>query len=169
MPRGIPNSRVPNVAPNKPFEPMEQQIGQDAPRVMKSTGPAKDALEPALIQVVDRPVDKEKLEMMAFMEEPVTVHIHTVSDPKEAQIFPIGNNGQTEIFKRGETKTVKRKFVDILASRKITTYTQERRQNAQGIFEDVQIPRSSLIYPFSVVRDPHPRGADWLQAVLAQP
>jgi len=170
MPRGVPNTqRVPNVAPTKTFEPMEQQIGQDAPRVMKSTGPAREALEDAYIQVVDRPLDQEKLAMMAFMEEPVTVHIHSVSDPKEAQIFPIGNNGQTEIFKRGETKTVKRKFVDILASRKITTYTQERRQNAQGIFEDVQIPHSSLIYPFSVVRDAHPRGADWLRAVLAQP
>ena len=172
MPRGIPNSRVANVAPSKSVEPMEQQIGQDAKRVMKSTGPASEALEPANIQVVDRPMaalDQEKLAMMAFMEEPVTVHIHSISDPKEAQIFPIGNNGQTEIFRRGETKTVKRKFVDILASRKITTYTQERRQNRQGIFEDVQIPHSSLIYPFSVVKDDHPRGADWLRAVLSQP
>ena len=172
MPRGVPNSRVPNVAPAKIFEPMEKQIGQDAPRLMKSTGPASESLESAYIQVVDRPMaalDQEKLAMMAFMEEPVTVHIHTTSDPKAPQIFDIGNNGQREIFKRGETKTVKRKFVDILASRKITTYTQERRQNAQGIFEDVQIPHSSLIYPFSVVVDKHPRGADWLQSVLAQP
>jgi hypothetical protein len=172
MPRGIPNSRVPNVAPSKVFEPMEKQIGQDATRLMKSTGPASEALEPAYIQTVDRPMeglDHEKIAMLMFMEEPVTVHIHTTSDIKAAQVFDLGNNGQREIFKRGETKTVKRKFVDILASRKITTYTQERRQNAQGIFEDVQIPHSSLIYPFSVVKDEHPRGADWLQSVLAQP
>jgi hypothetical protein len=155
------------VAPQKIFEPMEQQIGQDAPRVMKSTGPSEEALEKPYIQVVDRPVDQEKLQMLAFMEEPITIYIQPTSDLQAEQTFMIGNGGQQEVFKRGETKTVKRKFVDILASRKRTTFTQERRMNAQGIFEDVQIPHTALMYPFSVMNDPHPRGAEWLKYTLA--
>lgn len=174
MPRGIPNTkpeqitRVEPVALTKTIEPMEQQIGQDAPRVMKSTGPAKDALEPALIQAVDRPVDPEKLAMLAFMEEPVTVHILETGNPLDADVFEIINGGKIELFRRGETKTVKRKFVDILASRKLTTFTQKRVRDNDGVMQDVQQPRSSLMYPFSVVHDPHPRGADWLKATLAQ-
>ncbi len=163
MPRGIPN-----VAPNKAFEPMEQVIGQDVERKMSSTGPASESLEAATIQVVDRPVDREKLAMLAFMEEPVSIHIHSVTDPTAEQVFQIFNNGQSETFKRNETKTVKRKFVDCLATRKLTTFTQERRRGEDGVMHDVQIPHTALKYPFSVVEDRHPRGADWLRAVLAQ-
>ena len=160
--------RVPNLAPEKTFEPMEQTIGQDTPRVMKSTGPAKDALEPTVIQVVDRPVDGEKLAMLKFMEDPITIFVHESTNPSDETIFDVCNGGKREIFRRGETKTVARKFVDILATRKITTYAQQRVQNSQGIWEDKQIPRSTLRYPFSVQHDPHPRGADWLNTMLRQ-
>lgn len=166
MPRGIPNN-LGSVSPGKTFEPMEQQIGQDAPRVMKSTGPAKEALEPAYIQAVDRPVDGEKMAMLAFMELPVTIHVHTSSDPAAEEVFVVINGGQREMFKRGETKTVKRKFVDILATRKLTSYTQRRVRGDDGVMQDVQVPHSSLKYPFSVIEDKHPRGADWLKAMLA--
>lgn len=171
MPRGIPSqarTNVPSVAPSQYFEPMEQQIGQDAPRVMKSIGPASEALEPAYIQVVDRPVDNEKVAMLAFMNEPVTVHIHTTTDPQAAQVFDLCNGGDRMFFRRGETKTVKRKFVDILATRKLTNYTQNRVKNARGEMEDVQEPHSALMYPFSVVEDRNPRGNSWLQFALAQ-
>lgn len=175
MPRIAPNTEQNSalnnpVAMTKTIEAMEMQHGQDNPRVMKSTGPAREALEAAQFEVVDRPVDMEKLAMLAFMEELVTVHIHTTSDPTAEQVFEVGNNGNIELFKRGETKTVKRKFVNELATRKVTTFTQERRRNDRtGIMEDVQIPHTSLRYPFSVVRDEHQRGADWLAATLAQP
>lgn len=166
MPRGQ-YPRVPIVAPQGGNDATDHQIGQDVPRVMKSTGPAEDALEKPYIQPVDRPVDTEKLEMLKFMEDMITIHVHTTSDPTAAQIFPVGNGGQQEIFKRGETKTVKRKFVDVLARAKATTYTQKRAQNQDGIWQDVQVPQSSLLFPFSVIQDPHPRGPDWLRYALA--
>lgn len=179
MPRGVPNpkqddsdtavmTRVPPVMATKTFEPMEQQIGQDVPRAMKSTGPARDALEDAVIVPAERPINGEKAAMLQFMEMPITVHIHTTSDPTAEQVFEIINGGQREFFRRGETKTVRRKFVDILATRKITTYSQKRIQDKDGIWQDVQVPNSALRYPFSVVEDRHPRGADWLTAMLAQ-
>lgn len=151
------------------IEPMEQKIGQDHPRVMKSTGPASESLEPALIQVVDRPVDPEKIAMLAFMEELVEVHIHTTSDKEADQVFEIFNNGQREVFKRGEVKTVKRKFVNELAMRKVTTYAQVEKLDESGTRTYVNVPSTALRYPFSVVRDDHPRGADWLKYALAAP
>jgi hypothetical protein len=172
MPRGVPNTDAQHNPVNltKTIEAMEMQHGQDNPRVMKSTGPAREALEAAQFEVVDRPVDLEKLAMLAFMEELVEVEIHTTADPTAEQIFEVGNNGNIELFKRGERKTVKRKFVNELATRKVTTFTQERRRNERtGVMEDVQIPHTSLRYPFSVTHDDHPRGRDWLRATLAQP
>lgn len=176
MPRGVPNpkttddSTVTRVAPvslGNTFEPMEQTIGQDAPRTMKSTGPAREALEPAYIQTVDRPVDQEKLAMLAFMEMPVQVQIHTTTDPTAEQVFEVINGGKREFFRRGEVKTVARKFVNILASSKITSFTQKRVRDQEGIMQDVQVPSTALRYPFSVLNDPHPRGPDWLRATLA--
>lgn len=153
---------------SRQIEPMEQTIGQDHPRLMKSTGPARDSLEPALIQVVDRPVDKEKLEMLAFMDEPVTVFIHETSDPAAEQVFEIFNNGVGELFSRGQTKTVKRKYVNELATRKLTTYTQKIVTDNEGARAYQQVPHTALRYPFSIVRDDHPRGPDWLKFTLAQ-
>lgn len=152
---------------SKAIEPMEQQIGQDRPRILKTTGPARDALEPALVQVVDRPVDPEKVAMLAFMAEKVEVHIHTTSDPNADQIFEVFNNGDRELFRRGERKVVQRRFVNELAMRKITTYTQEVKADAYGVPVQVQVPHTALRYPFSVTRDDHPRGADWLKYALA--
>lgn len=171
MPRGVPNQTKSSAANNPVlssdvFEPLEETIGQDVPRVMKSTGPAKDALEPAYIQAVDRPVNKEKLEMLAFMEEPVTIEIHTTADPTAEQVFTVANGGKREFFRRGEVKTVARKFVNILASSKITTFSQKRVRDDEGIMQDVQVPRTALRYPFSVIEDKHPRGKDWLRATL---
>jgi hypothetical protein len=134
---------------------------------MPSSGPAR--LESAYVDVVDRPVDPEKVAMLAFMEEQVEVHIHTTADPIAEQIFEMFVNGERELFKRGETKTVKRKFIDALARRKITTFTQEKRRNPEGEEAYYQVPHTALKYSFQVTRDDHPRGNDWIQAVLREP
>ena len=167
MTRGVYERKTANVAPTGSFEPMEQQIGQDHERKLSSTGPASEALEPAYVQVVDRPVSTEKMEMLKFMEDPVTIHIHTTSDKTAEPTFIVQNGMQKEFFRRGETKTVKRKFVATLASAKLTSYTQKRVRDEDGIMHDVQVPSTSLLYPFSVVTDAHPRGADWLRYALA--
>lgn len=158
-----------STARRKTIEPMEQKIGQDRPRIMKSVGPAKDALEDAVIEPVERPVNPEKLAMLAFMEELVEVHIHTTTDENAEQVFQVFNNGLSETFTRGETKTVKRKFVEGLARSKITTYRQKESIAPDGSKVYAQIPSTGLRYGFSVTRDDHPRGADWLKATLAQP
>ena len=153
------------------FEPMEQTIGQDVPRVMKSTGVAPEALEPATIEPVERPMeslDSEKIQMMAFMNDDVEVHIHSTTNKEDEKIFELFVNGQREVFRRNERKVVKRKFVDLLARLKPTTFTHHELTRPDGV-RDVQYNmHTGLRYPFSVVRDPHPRGADWLRSVLAE-
>ena len=166
MPRGIPNSRVAPVALGQ-FQDVESTV-EDTPRVLKTTGPASEALEARAIEPVDRPVDKEKLANMAFMNELVEIYIQPTSNPNDAPVFEVGVNGRSEFFRRGETKTVKRMYVDVLASRKVTTYTQERKCNKDGIWQDIQVPRSAPAFPFSIVHDANPAGRHWLKAAQAQ-
>lgn len=163
--------RVANVAPGKTFEPMEEAIGQDHDRMLKSTGPASEALEPQYVQPVDRPLsglDNEKLANLAFAAEPVTVYIHESSDEKDEQVFVLHNGMRKEIFRRGETKTVPRFFVNTLLAAKKTTYTQKRVRDADGVMHDVQQPRTTLTYPFSIQHDPNPKGRDWYRYMLQQ-
>lgn len=157
---------------SNPSEPMEQKIGQDEhARIMQTTGDARDSLSGTIIEPVERPlgaVDQEKLAMMKFMNDNVTVHVHSTSDKQAEQIFELFINGERQVFRRNEKKTVPRRFVDLLARLKPTTYTQREITDANGDKSIAFDPHTGLRYPFSVVDDPHPRGGEWLRSVLAE-
>lgn len=146
----------------------ETEVGQDHSRLLKSTGDSGDSLQVARQDIVERPVNDEQLQMLKFMAEPISVRIATSTDKNAEQIFEININGRLELFRRGETKTVPRYFVDRLARLKETTYTQQEVLNNEGIKDILYQPHTGLKYDFSVTRDDHPRGGEWLRAVLAE-
>ena len=148
----------------------ESETGQGEARLLKSTGAAEDALDTPVIQAIgDSPVDLEQIAMDAFMREDVTVRMATTTDKNAPQVFELCIGGKFEFFKRGETKTIKRYFVDRLARLKQTIYTQKEVVNAEGIKDILNIPHTGLLYDFSVVHDANPRGADWLAHVQMEP
>lgn len=150
-------------------EPMEQPIPQGNKRRLSSTGDARKALAKSVIEPVDNVVlDPEKMAMLAFFEEPVTVHIHSSTNKQDEQVFEVIVNGKIELFRRNEKKTVKRLFVDRLARLKPTRYTQVDGVDAQGVKVIDHLPTTGLRYPFSVVEDRNPLGVSWLNAVLAE-
>jgi hypothetical protein len=158
-------TRVPPVAPSPDVNAAEMQIQQENVRTFK---PGTSELSPREIIVQDKPVDMEKLANLAFMEEMVTVHIHSTNNPTDEQTFELFNNGRREVFRRNEQKTVKRYFVDGLARAKPTTFTQHSKRDNAGEMQEYQQPHTGLKYPFSVIRDDNPKGADWLRWAMAQ-
>ena len=164
-------TRGPALAPvviRKTFETEEQVVGQDAPRVMKNSGPASEALEPQYIQPVENPVSNDKLAMLAFMEEEVLLLVHETTDKLAVPIPKVTNDGTNQYFIRGQEQQVKRKFIEILARCKATTFTQEKGVDGLGNEVYLYIPHTALAYPFSVLQDSNPRGLAWLKAVLAE-
>lgn len=145
------------------------EIGQGKPRLLKSTGPAEKALEPNVIETVTELPPTEKMLMMAFMAEPVTVRIATTTDKQAEQVFDLNINGHREFFRRGEDKTVARNFVERLALMKQENIDQREVVNKEGIRDILHTPLSALKYDFAVVRDNNPRGREWLEHVLRQP
>jgi hypothetical protein len=147
----------------------QMEVGQIDERLLKSTGDAKTALEPSVLaRVSDHPVDPEKMAMLAFMNEPVTVRIGTTTDKNADQVFEINVNSNLEFFRRGETKTVKRYIVDRMLRMKETAYTQKEVINSEGIKDILNIPHSALKYDFAIERDDNPAGESWKRAVLAE-
>lgn len=125
--------------------------------------------EPGVIQKVsDQPFDEEKMAMLAFMNEPVTIRPASTTDKNAAQCFEININGRSELFRRGEVKTVKRFFVDRLMRLKVTVYGQELRTNSEGVQSYAYPTSTGLKYDFAIVRDDNPLGPSWERAVLAE-
>jgi len=159
------------VAP-KMFEPMEQDQGKE--RAPAEFGLVKhDTDDAALVDQglhdVDSPEFKEKADLLKFMEEPVEVMIHQTSEKDADMVFDIQVNGRPQIFVRGQTYLVRRKFVEGLARAKPVHYVNEQYTQKDGTFGVRYPSRRGLRYPFTVTEDVNPRGAGWLKAILAQP
>lgn len=141
-------------------------IGQPGVVDMPATGDA--VLIKPEIKPVDGPDWKEKAEMLAFMEEPVTVVVHTSTDKNSTPIVEVWNDGRVQRFLRGEEQVVKRKFVEVLARAKADTFRNVEYQDEAGN-QAFRYPKTtSLKYPFAVVKDDNPKGHAWLKKVLAE-
>ena len=139
------------MAKNTPIQGIE--ITDDAP-VVETVAESKD-----LSQVVS---DE------AFMNELVTVMIHSTTDENQAPHVIVNCNGTNQPIIRGYPTTVKRKYVEILARMKETKYTQVTPNPAAPDVSELRA-RHGLAYPFDLVEDKNPRGRAWLQNVLAEP
>lgn len=169
MARGIPRTAQNNPVILRSPDSQDMEIGQGNARTLKSTGPADQALEPSVIvKANEMPYDDEKVQMLAFMNEPVEIRIGTTTDKNAEQAFEININGRLEFFRRGETKTVPRYFVDRLLRLKQTVYTQKEVVNAEGVKDIVNVPHTALKYDYAITRDNNPLGKSWERAVLAE-
>lgn len=113
---------------------------------------------------------RDKIAALAFDNEPVTVHVHETSDEQADANFSISVGGKSEVFFRGETKTVARKFVEGLARAKPVGFRWEEYTRSDGT-RAVRYPaRTGLRYPFSIVKDANPRGGqEWVNRIIQQP
>ena len=158
-----PSNAIDNPVIKAPVPMSEKEIGQQETRTLESMD------EPKLIaKVSDQPFDSEKMQMLAFMAEPITIRIATSTDRNAEQCFELNINGKAEFFRRGETKTVKRYFVDLLMRLKQTVYGQDLIINKEGIKSYVYPPSTGLKYDFAIIRDDNPLGKPWERAVLAE-
>jgi hypothetical protein len=153
----------------KTVDTREQRVGQDKPRAMKSTGPARQSLEPAHVEAVDEMPTKDHLDALRFMEEELVVMVHDSTNPVDEPFPEVWNDGIVQRFQRGKEQTVKRKYIEVLARAKKTVFSQENYKDAQGIDSIRQVPHTALRYPFSVIQDPSgDKGRAWLKKVLAE-
>lgn len=104
----------------------------------------------------------------AFMNEPVTVQIHSTTDENQAPHIIVNCNGVNQPIIRGVPTIIKRKYVEILARMKETKYTQVTPNPAAPDVSELRA-RHGLAYPFEVLDDKNPKGRAWLSNVLAEP
>ncbi len=120
------------------------------------------------IEVVDRVIKTDAIDMEAFMNEKLTVMVHDSTDPNDDDLVHIAVNGVRQFFRRGYPQVVRRCYVERLSRMKRTSFSQnlDERQGEE-VFNRIR-PHHALRYPFSVIEDANPRGAAWLRNLLAE-
>ena len=136
----------------------------------KNTVQGMEILDDApVIETVAESRDFSKLASdEAFMNELVTIMVHSTTDENQPNHVVVNCNGMNQPIVRGIPTTVKRKYVEILAHMKETKYSQVTRNPAAPDQIDM-VARHGLSYPCDLVEDNNSRGRAWLQNVLAEP
>lgn len=170
MPRGIPRSKEAKHHPvlsTGGISTDEAEIQQPKARSVHVTS---DGVAMSQSQIVTEPImDMEKMAMLAFMAEDITIRIGTTTDKNAEKIFELNINGRNFMFRRGQSYTVPRYVVDRMLRLKPTVYTQEEVVNSEGSKEFVHHGHSALKYDFTVERDGNPKGHEWHRAVMNEP
>lgn len=176
MPRGIPNKDAKNhpVIKSGITHSSEYDVGQMPPLKFKESGDNADNAKVELdktstIVIAGEVYQSEKMAMLAFMNEPVTIEIATTKEKNAEQCFGININGKEIFFRRGMRQTIPRYYLDHLLRMKETNYEQELVKNREGVNSYIEHPRTALKYPVLVIRDDNPRGDEWKQFVIACP
>jgi len=121
-----------------------------------------------IVETVSESLDFRSLAASeAFMNEMVTVMVHSTTDENQPPQVIINCNGMNQPIMRGYPTAVRRKYVEILARMKETKYSQVTRNPSAPDQIDL-VARHGLSYPFELVEDANPRGRAWLQNVLAE-
>lgn len=102
---------------------------------------------------------------LAFFEELVEVEVHESTDPNAEAIVDLYCNGVPQRFARGVPVTVKRKYLQILATSKPQTISTQANVQGQDVVNRIT-KHAALRYPFRVTRDDNPKGAEWLRGLL---
>jgi hypothetical protein len=147
----------------------DEHVGKGRTRHMKPSGPAREALEPNLVEPAESLPSKEKLEALRFNEDVLTIVVHDSTNPIDDPWPEVTVNGTVQRFQRGLEMQVKRKYVERLARAKLTSRGNEKYKDGNGDDAYRYPAHTALRYPFSVLHDPSPKGRAWLTGILSQP
>lgn len=104
----------------------------------------------------------------AFMNELVTVLVHSTTDENQSPHVILNCNGVNQPMIRGTPQLIKRKYLEILARMKETKYSQ-RTINPAVPDQIEMVARHGYAYPFEVIDDKNSRGRAWLSNIMAEP
>ena len=107
----------------------------------------------------------DAVELERFMNEHVLVRVHDSNDENAVQAIPLGVNGITQWVMRGAPQEIRRKYVEVLARARQTTYKQSAPR--VELTDSRPEPKTAMSYPFSVERDTS-KGMAWLREIMAQ-
>lgn len=114
------------------------------------------------------PMDMAYIDELAFMEEKITIRLEPSADRYSPKFIDVAVNGRVEWLEVGTPIKVARKYIEVLARAKSDTFITIAPNTNDENPVNLISRNTSQKYPFSVIRDPNPRGYQWLTTVLSQ-
>lgn len=165
------STKARTITPKAPLIADEiEQVGQDHDFTIPTTGEAR-VKEGGRIQIVEGPRAlnyQDKADALAFMEETVIVRIQESPDKNDENPIEIGVNGRMVVLWRGVDYILKRKYLERLIRAKPTRVEQKAVTDHEGAKSFAYSRKTSFKYPFQIMRDDNPLGADWARKVAAE-
>lgn len=116
------------------------------------------------LQVVEGPDAMNEAEALAFAEDKLTIVIHQSGDKHQENPVYCAVNGKNAYIWRGDKTIVPRKYVERLLRAQSDSIEQDITARDPVDFNRLTI-RPTQRYPLSVLHDPSPNGAAWLQQI----
>ncbi len=156
-------------------EALDQPIGNLDDLTLPATGSIDGVRDTVIEPCTDMHGFPEKAAALAFNEEILDVIIAESTDQNPEHFVYLAINGRgagaggNPWVPRGVLVPLARKYVERLCRAKPVQIRTVEAVDADGA-KTMRIQRASALkYPFTVVRDPNPRGVQWLRDLLAQP
>lgn len=109
--------------------------------------------------------NKQYFDELKFMEEKLTIRIERMNDKNAPKVVDVSVNGRTEFIPVGEPFTIARKYVEVLArSKSDNIETIDASMDYANSANQIR-KISAQKYPFSIVSDPNPLGAEWFMSI----
>lgn len=144
----------------------QSMVGKGAVKSIPATGKAEVISESEL--VITTNLEKDYVDQLAFLEEPVEIMVAEPQDEKESNLVQLFVQGRSQMIIPGQPIIIKRKYLEVLARAKQIRYKPVVKINdLTGAPVNMMIPRLVLRYNFSVIQDKNPKGAEWLRRILA--
>lgn len=118
----------------------------------------------------DRVISTDALDQEVFMRDELEVFFNEPGNEHEPAFVEVNVNGDYRMVIRGNTATLRRYHVAVLANAKQSRVRQKKIVNGDGSMGFQEESVLSLTYPFQVMHDPNPKaGVPWLKKLLQQP
>jgi hypothetical protein len=156
------------MAKNNQFDSRNAQVGQNQSFDIPPTGALDRDDFIDQFEIVDQGNGMDKAEMLAFMEEPVQVRLMDTTEPNAAQIVQFSVNGVSQFMIRGKVQTIKRKFLEVMARAKTMALSTPEILDSNGNRTTRIVKSYGSTYPFQVISDRNPKGAQWLEKILSE-
>lgn len=107
----------------------------------------------------------DQAELEDFMNDLIEIYVHPSPNKEDNPVIVPNVNGINQPIIRGQVCKIKRKYVEALARNRHTRYEQ-KIPDPNKPHQYLMDPDVVVKDPFTVRHDPHPKGPEWLQAIL---
>lgn len=155
--------------PRREISTEDHPIGQLPPIILPEHGPVvREAEEIVLPEALEAGGAEKYNAELAFMEEPVEIHVNPGSEKFAPKVIDVYVNGRPEWIPVGQNWIVPRKYVEVLARTKPVDVQTESGSIGDERPENKIVRFTRVKHPFQIVRDDNPRGMAWFARILAE-